>query len=444
VPQALTPAHFAAALRPGRHPGQRIYWPGCAGHSPLFEQWLRAAPDAAAGAEFCGVWIPGINRFDPTAMHPEARAQSFFLSRDFRAGFERGAVDFCPWHYSEIVRALGRPGRFDVVLLHVAPPDERGRCSLSVAADFTPAVLEAMGGAAGAGPQILAHVNPRLPRTAGPWIAADRITAWVEAPIAPLTPHDAPPGAPLEAVAAQVAALVRDGDVLQLGLGRLQAAVLAALRGHRRLRLHSGMVSEGLLGLVAAGALAPPDDAQPPVTTGVALGSEALYAALGDPALTRFAPVSFTHAQGTLAALPRLVAVNSALEVDLLGNVNAEWLNGRQISAGGGVLDFVRGARASEGGRAIVALEASLEVKPGSVPKAGGAAASTRSRIVPLLAGGAVTIPRADVDIVVTEHGHAALRGLGVHDRARALIAVAAPEHRAALAEAWHRLKSTL
>ena len=426
MPQALTPAVFAAALAGGR----RIYWPGCAGHSPLFEQWLRAAPDAAAGAEFSGVWIPGINRFDPTEMHAQARARSFFLSRDFRGGYERGAVDFCPWHYSEIVRHLGQPGRFDVVLLHLAPPDAQGRCSLSVAADFTPAVLDA----ALPGTTVLAHLNPRLPRTHGPWVAAERISAWVEAPMAPLTTFDAAPSPELEAVARRVAGLVHDGDTVQLGLGRLQAAVLAALRSHRSLRLHSGMVSEGLLGLVAAGALAARDDHRPPVTTGVALGSEALYAALADPALARFAPVQFTHAHATLAALPRLVAVNAALEVDLLGNVNGEWLGGRQVSALGGVLDFVRGARASEGGRAIVAFEATVGHDPGK----------RRSRIVPMLAPGAVTVPRADTDIVVTEHGHAELRHKGVAERAQALIAIAAPEHRPALEGAWLTLKSSL
>jgi acyl-CoA hydrolase len=426
MPQALTPARFAAALAGGR----RIYWPGCAGHSPLFEQWLRAAPEAAAGTEFCGVWIPGINSFDPSGVHADARARSFFLSRDFRVGYERGAIDFCPWHYSEIVRHLRQPGRFDVVLLHVAPPDDKGRCSLSVAADFTPSVLEG----ADAGTTVLAHVNPRLPRTAGPWVAADRIAAWLEAPMTPLTPHEAAPGPELEAVAQRVAGLVHDGDTLQLGLGRLQAAVLAALRSHRRLRLHSGMVSEGLLGLVAAGALADLDSDRPPVTTGVGLGSEALYAALANATLARFAPVAFTHAQATLAALPRLVAINAALEVDLLGNVNGEWLHGRQVSALGGVLDFVRGARASEGGRAIVAFEATVGPEP----------SKRRSRIVPMLAPGAVTVPRADTDIVVTEHGHASLRHLGVAERARALIAIAAPEHRAALESAWHTLKSSL
>lgn len=425
MPHTLAPADFAAALGAARRGGRHVYWPGCAGHSPLFEAWLRAQPEAAAGLVFSGVWIPGVNRFDPTALHAEARARSFFLSRDFRAGFERGAIDFCPWHYSEIVRALAAPGAFDLLLLHVAPPDAYGRCSLSVAADFTPAVLQGVG----PGTRILAHLNPRLPRTAGPWVAADRIAAWVEAEVEPLTLGDDAPGPVLAAVAARVAERIRDGDVLQLGLGRLQGAVLSALRGHRGLRLHSGMVSEGLLGLREAGALAAPDVAHPPVTTGVALGSERLYQALADPALARFAPVSFTHAQATLAALPRLVAVNSALEVDLLGNVNGEWLQGRQLSAGGGVLDFVRGARASEGGRAIVAFESTH---------------AQRSRIVPLLAPGAVTIPRADVDEVVTEHGHASLRGLGVHARAEALIAIAAPEHRPALAESWSRLKSAI
>ena len=137
APLNLTPELLAQLLQPG----QRVYWPGCAGQSPLFEQWLLESPAMADGIEFCGVWIPGVNRFDPTALHPAARAKTFFLSRDLRDGWERGAVDYLPLHYSEIVRQLAEPGRFDVLMLQVAPPDEHGRCSLGLAADFTPAAL---------------------------------------------------------------------------------------------------------------------------------------------------------------------------------------------------------------------------------------------------------------------------------------------------------------
>ena len=423
MPAALTRASLAAWLRPGA----RVYWPGCAGASPLFEQWLQEAPGVAEGVWFCGMWIPGVNRFDPCALHPAARASSFFMLPELHAGWQRGAVDLLPLHYTEAVRWLGTPGRFDVLMLHVAPPDDAGFCSLSIAADFTPAVLAALED----GATVLAHVNPRLPRTNGPAVPVQRITAWADADMTPLTLPAESAGPELAAVAQRVGELVRDGDTLQFGLGKLQGAVLAALANHRGLRVHAGMVSEGLLGLLDSGALAGRSMQEPPVCTGVALGSEALYRAVADPALVRFAPVGHTHAQATLAAIPGLVAINSALEVDLLGQVNCETLGGRQISGVGGLVDFLRGARASEGGQGIVAATATV-------------GRDARSRIVPLLAAGPVGIARADADFVVTEHGRADLRGLGVDARAAALMAVAAPTHREALSKAWHTLRRTL
>lgn len=423
APLDLTPQLLAQLLQPGR----RLYWPGCAGQSPLFEQWLLESPAMADGIEFCGVWIPGVNRFDPTALHPGARAKTFFLSRDLRDGWSRGAVDYLPLHYSEIVRQLAEPGRFDVLMLQVAPPDADGNCSLALAADFTPAAL------AGSSDEtlVLAHVNPLLPRTNGPAVPVSRIHAWVEAalpqPALPPEPEDDA----LDAVARNVASLVRDGDTLQFGLGRLQACVLAALSEHRDLRLHAGMVSDGLVQLHASGALAAPCAERPPVCTGVALGGPALHALVADGSLVRFAGVEYTHSQATLAAIPNLVAVNSALEIDLFGQVNCETLGGRQISGVGGLVDFIRGARASAGGRAVIAAT--------SVAGRG-----RRSRIVPELNHRLTGIARTDIDHVVTEYGVASLRGLGVDARARALIAIAAPEHRAALEAAWHTLRQTI
>lgn len=422
-PLALTPQRLADHLKPGC----RVYWPGCTGQSPLFQRWLTESPGVAEGVEFCGVWIPGVNRFDPTALHPAARAKTFFLSRDLRDGWTRGAVDYLPLHYSEIVRQIGAPGRFDVLMLQVAPPDEHGNCSLALAADFTPAALAGCT----ADTIVLAHVNPRLPRTRGPAVPVSRITAWVEAaldqPALPAEPEDAA----LDAVARNVASLVRNGDTLQFGLGRLQSCVLEALSGHRDLRLHAGMVSDGLVQLHASGALAAPSAEKPPVCTGVALGGPALQALVADTTLVQFAGVEYTHAQSTLSAIPNLIAVNSALEIDLFGQVNCETLGGRQISGVGGLVDFVRGARASEGGRAVIAAT--------SV-----AGRDRRSRIVPELNHRLTGIARTDIDHVVTEHGVASLRGLGVDARARALIAVAAPEHRASLEASWHTLRRSI
>jgi acyl-CoA hydrolase len=421
MPAELTAADMARWLPSGA----RVYWPGCAGHSPWFEAAFAARPEIAAGLCFSGMWIPGVNRFDPCGWHTSSRAHAFFMTLELRSSWQRGAVQHLPLHYSEAATWMAQANRYDVLLLHVAPPDANGQCSLALAADFTPSALAGLR----SGGTVLAHVNPLLPRTAGPALSASQITAWVEAAMPPLTLAAEPEGdARLQAVAAQVAQHVHDGDTLQLGLGRLQAAMLKALRQHRHLRLHSGMVSDGLLGLHEAGALAAPSASAPPVTTGVALGSTDLYAAVADPTLVRFAPVSHTHAHSTLAALPRLVSINSALQVDLLGQVNAETIDGQQISGGGGLTDFVRGARASVGGRSVVALTA---------------ASSRASRIVALLGPGPVSVSRADVDTVVTEHGAAHLRHLGVDARAQALIAIAAPEHRDALAQAWHKLRRT-
>lgn len=423
MPQPLSRDSMADWMR-GRG---RVYWPGCAGHSPLFERWFCGSPELAADCWFCGAWIPGVNRFDVTSVHDAARSSTFFLSPALRAGWQRGAIEHLPLHYAEIDRYLATPGRFDVVLLHLAPPDEQGQCSLSLAADFAPAVMQGLAADA----VVLAHINPGLPRTRGPGIPVQRINAWVHADEQVLTLVDDAPDASLAAVAAQVALLVRDGDVLQLGLGKLQGAVLAALSSHRHLRLHSGMVSDGLLGLIQHGALASNSEQQPPVCTGVALGSAALYAAVADSSLVQFAPTRHTHAQATLAALPNLIAINSAITIDLFGQVNVETLAGQQLSGGGGCADFVRGARASAGGRAIIAATA----------RAGREAAS---RFTPRLADGVVGLTRGDTDIVVTEYGAAHLRHLGVDARARALIGIAAPEHRESLAQAWHTLRRSL
>ena len=196
-------------------------------------------------------------------------------------------------------------------------------------------------------------------------------------------------------------------------------AALAALEGRRGLKIHSGMVTDPLLSVLDAGSV---DE----VVTGLALGTRPLFERCASDRRIRFEAASYTHDIRTLAAIPRLVAVNSALDVDLFGQANAEFIAGRQVSGIGGLTDFLRGARLSEGGAPIVALNAT---------------AKGRSRIVPRLAPNAVSVPRADMGVVVTEHGHADLRGLDLDARAQALTAIAAPEHRDALANAWDEMR---
>jgi acyl-CoA hydrolase len=398
--------------------GSEIFAPGCAGHSLLFEQWLRAAPEHAAGRRFTGVHIPTVNTFDFAGLHPQARQRTIFLSSELRTSWLEGRIDYLPLTYSATWAWLRDIARFDTVLVQVAPPDADGNCSLGIACDFTPAVWPTA-------TRIVAHINPRMPATGGPSIPLARITAAIEQDMPLLESLDPSADGAMDAVAERVASLIDDGSTLQLGLGRLQSAVLRAVRDRRGLRIHSGMVSDGLLGLFASGALADGRDA---VTAGVALGSQALYNAVAGR--VNFREVGHTHNAAVLPQVPKLQAINSALSVDLLGQVNGEFLSGRQLSGVGGLPDFLRGARQSPGGRGIIAL-------PASTPKG-------ETRIVPVLPAGPVSVARVDADCIVTEHGVADLRHLDVHARAQALITIAAPEHRQTLADAWQELSRRL
>lgn len=399
-------------------PGAEVYAPGCGGHSLLFESWLRQAPERCAQLRFTGVHIPTVNRFDFAGLHPQTRQRTIFLSSDLRASWLAGRVDYLPMSYSATWQWLNEEARFDVALVQVAPPDENGQCSLGIACDFTPAAWPRA-------TRVLAHVNPRMPRTHGPSIPWSRIDAAIECDSPLLEVPDSPADPVMDAVAERVASCVPDRATLQLGLGRLQSAVLRALSDRRGLRLHSGMVSDGLLELIDNGALDSGPDA---LVAGVALGSQALYDAVGSRVC--FREVGHTHDHGVLSAIPRMTAINSALSVDLLGQVNGDCLGGRQISGVGGLPDFLRGARQAPDGRGIIAL-------PAATPKG-------ESRIVPMLDQGPVSVARIDADCIVTEHGTAELRHLDVHARARAIIAIADPVHREMLEREWHHITQRL
>lgn len=416
---ATIPAHAWPDLL---RPGMTVYAPGCGGESPVLLEALRAKPACAASVTFTGVWIPGVNRFDFAALDETARARLFFLAPEFRESFAAGRADYLPIPYSAIYPLLERT-KIDIALLQVSAPDERGDCSLGIAADFTPAVM-------GHAKWRVAHVNPAMPRTTGaptiPFAALDYI---VEATSPLLTYDTGGIGGAFEAIGCNIASLIEDGDTLQFGLGQVQGAVLRALAAKRNLRIHSGMISDPVLGLLDAGAV---ENAVGAITTGVALGSPALYERAANDRRFRFARVAFTHDISTLRAIPNFVAINSTIEIDLLSQGNAEMMGGKQVSGAGGLVDFLRGARLAKNGRAIVALQ--------STAKGG-----TISRIVPQLDKGAsVSIARGDAEIVVTENGVADLRGLGIDARAEALIEIAAPAFRDELTRGWRTMRKAM
>lgn len=304
-------------------------------------------------------------------------------------------LEVVPTNYSALPRAFAEglvPA--DVVLLQVTPPDADGRCALGVAADYLPdAIAHAR--------VVIAQVNARLPRVGGATIPFDAITHAIELdePVHEL--HVPAPGEVERAIAAHVAPLVRDGDTLQMGIGALPDAILAALHDRADLGVHSGMITDGVLDLIEAGVVT---GARKPTDTGLTVtgalvGTRRLFDAVDGRDDVVLRTVSATHSAARLGAVGRLVALNGALEVDLDGNAGCESIDGRPIGAIGGQGDFLRAAVAS-GGVGVVALPA--------------------ARIVERLHG-PVSTARADLDVVVTEHGVAHLRGHTPTARRRAL-----------------------
>lgn len=404
-PRLLRPGQLASALPPG---GLTLV-SSCSAESDLLAGEVGAAGAALGAMDFAGIFVPGLNRQD-WAAGPASRVTTFFQTPELRA---RGdAARFLPLCYQDILTLLSRE-KPQAALFMCSPPDDAGNCSFGTEVAVIAALWRDI-------PVRIAHINPAMPRTPGdPGIPYAQLTACFEGeqalrgmPVAQADPVSS-------AIGAQVADLVPDGATLQTGLGKIPDAVLRALGGHRNLRLHTGLAGDGALALVRSGAMAEGDSA----LVGAAIGSPELYAGLSDPHF-QFRPVTVTHDLAALAAIDHLVTINSAMEVDLFGQVHAEASSRGFQSGPGGASDFARGARASDGGLRIIAVPST---------------AGQTSRIVGPGAGrGPVSLSRFDVDVVVTEHGTADLRVASYDQRAKALIAIAAPEHRETLDRAWH------
>jgi len=403
--------------------GDDVFVAGCAGEPTLLLEALLARPDAAAGVRFTGVHIPGVNSFAYADLTATTRQRSIFLSPALRPAFRSGRVEFLPISYTAITRILEATS-FDWVIFQGA--SNGAGINLSLAADFTQA-------AAARAKRLVGICNANLPITSAASINDPRLIRL--ACQSPVVAYDAGTLSPAFLQLGQViAAHIENGATLQFGLGKLQKAVLGALHAHQNLRIHSGMISDPLLALERAGALI--RSGEPAICTGVALGSAALYERAGDLAFARFMPVSYTHSPSTLAQLAQFVSINSIIEIDLTGQINAEMLAGEQISGGGGMSDFVLGARINASGKAILATPASART---------GQSGEIVSRIVcQLSAGSAVTIPRYEVDCVATEFGLVQLKHLSIDERARALISIADPVFQESLAQQWAALRRTL
>jgi 4-hydroxybutyrate CoA-transferase len=409
MPEILEPERVPDLLRPG----MTVFVEGASGEPTALLQALAAAPEASARVHYVGCRVPGVNHIDPASFHADAALTSFFVFDDIRRSYEAGKIRFLPLHYSAIFAYLAALP-VDIALIQVTPPNADGQCSLGPNVHFVPAVLDRAG-------LVVAEINAAMPRPAHSFLVPyERLDFVVEVDHPLVRLETGGLSAEAQKIGQHVASLVEDGDTIQVGIGKVPASILAALQGHKKLGLHGGMVTDDVVDLHAAGALGA-------MVCCTALGSRVYdWSATCDE--LRFAPVSYTHDVRVLAQIDRFVAINSVLAVDLLGQANAEMLHGHQVSGTGGLMDFVRGARLSRGGRSILAL-----------PSTGRGS----SRIVPRLGEhDVVSVPRADADIVVTEQGAAHLRDRSLDERAEALIAIADPAARDELANGWDALRT--
>ncbi|HEY5646797.1 MAG TPA: acetyl-CoA hydrolase/transferase C-terminal domain-containing protein [Pseudomonadales bacterium] len=386
--------------------GQRIWVAGSSNEPTTVLEMLSAA-DLPADLTFIQFPLAGFNGTDFTAFNPTARMETFFMTAALaKAVPERLA--FVPMQMRAVYEYLS--DRVDVVLLQAAR-DRAGRLVLGPNVDFAGAALAAAG-------TVIVEVNEAISPPQGGMFLNEAAVDCLVASNRPLP--EMPPPVIDDAAAAigrHVAGLIRDGDCIQTGIGSIPAAILRELGERNDLGLHGGLIDDGGMALIRAGNVT---GARKAIdvhrhVTGMALGSQELYAWLAETPELVFRGANYTHEVSVIRQLDNFVSINSAVEVDLYGQVNAEFAAGRQLSGTGGSVDFMRSARASKGGRSIIAMNATA--RGGSV-----------SRIVPRVE--MVTALRTDVDMVVTEHGVASLFGQSVAERARRLVEIAAPAFR--------------
>ncbi|MCU0662653.1 MAG: 4-hydroxybutyrate CoA-transferase [Myxococcota bacterium] len=340
---------------------------------------------------------------------------SYFVAPGTRKAMDEDRCEYTPIFYGSMPQSF-RDGTLpcDVAIISCTPPDKAGNVSLGVSVSFDRA-------AALAAKTVIAEVTPKMPFTLGDaHMHVSQIDYFVptERPMVNLPRPEI--GEIERQIGGQIATLIKDGDCLQLGYGALPDAVLSFLHEKKDLGIHSEMVSDGVMQLVNSGVVTCAKKTLNPykITICVAMGSAEFYDWIHYNSMIDMHPVEYTNSPSVIGQNDNMVSINSALTVDLLGQVAADMRGPNQYSGIGGQLDFVRGCRLSKGGRSIIALESTAQK-------------GTVSRLTATLAPGqAVTTSRHDVDYVVTEHGIAHLWGKTVKERARSLIGIAAPQFR--------------
>jgi acetyl-CoA hydrolase len=394
---------FSTVLRAG---DGLVWGQACAEPTTLVRRLMHQADAVPGVTAFVG--IPGSGAIAERAPG-NIRFSSYTGSGINARLHDEGVLDILPAHYSALPRLIATGAiRADVVLLRLAPPDARGRYSLGTAHEYLGAALDTAR-------EIIVEVDPQAP-----WVCGERVLHEFQ-----LSRVVHPPGQALgrtspaadddvrTAIAENAAALVDDGSTLQIGIGRLPDAVVARLGDRTGLGVHSGNIGDAVADLMESGVI---DGSRKIIdvgltVTGAIIGGPRLMSFVHRNSAVRLRSTVYTHDPAVLARQPKLISINSALEVDLSGQVNSESVGGRYLGAVGGALDFTLAANRSPGGFPVVALPSTVRGK---------------STIVNRLNGPA-TIPRSEVGIIVTEHGHADLRGLTLDRRRERLLAICDP-----------------
>jgi acyl-CoA hydrolase len=400
--------------------GDRVFMHGMAAAPRVLSQALVERADELQDVEVVHLHVEGDAPYADPKYQSSFFVNNLFVGSNVRGAVNEGRADYVPVFLSEIPRMF-RTGvlPIDVALVHVTPPDAHGYCSLGVSVDASLAAVQTA-------KTVIAQVNPKMPRVHGDgFVHVSRFTHTVETDYVLPGHAPEPPGEVESKIGSLVASLIDNGATLQMGIGGIPNAVLAALGDHKELGIHTEMFSDGAVDLFYKGVITNEHKTKHrgKIVSGFVSGSQKLYDFVNDNPRVFLLDIGYVNDTSVIRQLPKMTAINSAIEIDITGQVCADSIGTRQYSGVGGQMDFIRGASLSDGGKPIIAL-------PSTTSRG-------ESRIVPFLKPGAgVVTTRAHVHYIVTEHGVAYLYGKTLRERARALVEIAAPEHREELERA--------
>lgn len=400
--------------------GDRVFIHGVAAAPQTLIRAMTDRADEIKDVEIVHLHTEGSAPYADPEYFDSFRVNAFFVGSNVRRAVNDGRADYIPVFLSEIPALFRkRVLPLNIALINVSPPDRHGFCSLGVSVDIARAAVECAD-------HVIAQINPQMPRTLGDSLVRYADLDSVVEVDEPLLEAIPPVLTDIDrAIGRNIADMIEDGATLQMGIGSIPNAVLASLGDHQRLGIHTEMFSDGLIDLVESGVVTGEEKRSHPgkVVAGFVMGTRRVYDFIDDNPQVLMLDITYVNDTAVIRRNPKATAINSAIEVDLTGQVCADSIGTRQYSGVGGQMDFIRGASLSEGGKPIIALPSTTN--------------RGESKIVAFLKEGAgVVSTRAHVHYIVTEYGIANLYGKNLRQRASELIKIAHPDHRETLEKA--------